>query len=387
MACAHMQPVYRDWSKPSYDTIIGFRPCDRCVSCIIDKRSRYEDEARYELRLARDVGSYVTFTFDKYHLTYVRKPDGSIAATCNYKDFRDFLKRIRSYMDRYHIDNAAAHRNFKYFAACEYGTSNEALPRPHWHCIFFGLDWQFFAGIFRKLWRYGEIKVLPVKAGAVRYVASYISKQVTAFGCKPQDIYECKNLSRPKCFHSKNFGLKLYTDNWQDILDHDLCYLGRKNKRIPIPLAIKKRFHVYNDKIDLEKSKEKYISYNGKAPKVWNIKTHNDFLKVLARQREVNITAMLSQKGEPVPSFYFSDPLLARVDGLTVDKGRKMLHDMVKECTASGVVSGMLEYWRLTEKIHHDGWCYKGQSRFFPSYKSYKDVVDDVAKNGDFVPF
>lgn len=387
MACTHMQPVYRDWSKPSYDSIIGFRPCGRCVSCIVDKRSRYEDEARYELRLARDCGSYVTFTFDKYHLTYVRKPDGSIAATCNYKDFRDFLKRIRSYMDRYHIDNAAAHRNFKYFAACEYGSSNDELPRPHWHACFFGLNDKFFESIFRKCWRYGEIKVLPIKPGAVRYIASYISKQVTVFGQKPQDIYECKNLSRPKVFHSRNFGLKLYTDNWQDILDNDLTYLGRHNRRIPIPMSIKKRFHVYNDNIDLKKSKDKYISYYGASPKVWNLKTHNDFLHVLALQREVSLTQMLSMKGEPVPSFYFSEPLLTRTRGHTTASTQKMLREVVKDCLATGVASGMREYWNLTESIHKNGWCYDGQSKFFPAYKSYHDVIADVEKNGDYIPF
>lgn len=419
--CPHAFPIYPQKHWKLYEDYepgvpVGLAPCGKCPNCIADLRNRYETEATYELSKHHNLASYVTFTYDKYHCPYVELSDGSIGMTIKYEDVKKFKKRLRMYMKRRRIDMIGMSPNFSFLSCCEYGEDGESLGlkgRPHWHCIFFGLDYRLCEKMFRECWNFGEIKVLPYRQGAVTYVTSYITKQIRSVFGKAKDLYECRGRRRPKVTHSPNFGLGFYLDNWKYIETHNYCYKSKHGKDVPIPAHIRRRFHVWRETSLLDDQKEfiqKYSQKYGKAPSfVVDFAHINKFKQMFAEEREQNLIARLTRMGQPVPRYEFyhkrdRSPMkyaIADVKGILSHGGYGTYMKCLQKANAEKFidfrdlpkmackeyVSAMKQYWTSTFSLHHDGWCYEGQSELFPGYKSFPQVITAVERYGDVVPF
>lgn len=129
--------------------------------------------------------SFVTLTYADPHL-----PGGRHLVPAH---LSGWLKRLR-FAISYNLlpdDHARAFVTPAMLAGCSYGTlryfaSGEyglASGRPHYHANIFGLapnsviGDRTFAQLVKLAWPYGErVKVLPMQAGAARYVAKYVGK-------------------------------------------------------------------------------------------------------------------------------------------------------------------------------------------------------------------
>ena len=161
---------------PAYSSLRVFPlPCGQCRGC---RRSRQRDYAvravhesqchKYEhgYRRGTDMNSFVTLTYSDEHLP----KNGSLRKS----DFTSFAKRLREYLGP-----------FRYMHCGEYG---EKYKRPHFHCLLFGIDFDFDRKqvavrdgfpIYRSrtldgLWPYGSHEIGGVSVASASYVAKYI---------------------------------------------------------------------------------------------------------------------------------------------------------------------------------------------------------------------
>lgn len=238
MACAHpfqYRPQKTLLNHPVYNI-----PCGWCACCRKDKQNYIIDRANYEYK-KRLTASFVTFTYSQLHLLdrcVVKNCDGSIKvddkgnplATLRYDDVQNFIMNLRKFIQsRPDIHGVMCQPDFSYMYVGEYGDS---FNRPHYHVIFFGLDFAFCKKLFMDKWKYGLIDVLPVLDGGISYVTKYMDKQV--FGALAYELYDFKGLSRPRLRMSLGFGKGLLLDNIDDIKSHDYSYRISKNMRRPI---------------------------------------------------------------------------------------------------------------------------------------------------------
>lgn len=118
-------------------------PCGKCLECKATKVAewafRLEQEVKYNPgRTAR----FVTLTYNEFALNDTCKTENGYY-TLNYKDFRDYMKRLRNLEEE----------KVKYFVVGEYGTKSY---RPHFHAVVFGAKDENIA----KAWSYF---ILPTK--------------------------------------------------------------------------------------------------------------------------------------------------------------------------------------------------------------------------------
>lgn len=124
--------------------------------------------------------AFLTLTYDDEHLS---------TPSLKYKDFSDFMKRLRS---RYPKDK------FLHFTCGEYGETNPATGikdggkyRPHFHSIIFGFNFPdrvpvrmlgrsdlFKSKILDAVWGHGACKIGSVSFESAAYVARYAMKKI-----------------------------------------------------------------------------------------------------------------------------------------------------------------------------------------------------------------
>lgn len=303
MACAHLQPVL---DKITHE-VIAMRPCSMCLNCIVDGRNRFIDECKEEA-MKRPFMSYVTLTYDKYHLPYKRLSNGIQGCTLSRKAVPNFNKRLRDWIKRKCKGQSVPglQRDFKFFYAAEYGEKNDVLPRAHYHIIYFGLDYRMARKAFADCWQFGAIKILPVKDGCFRYVASYLTKQVKCY-TNPRDAYESKGRRRPFVSHSKNFGSTLYSRQLDFIKSHDYCYKTSSGKLRPVPQYIRRKYMLFDDPMTvrdkLHRAGMRYMHTNGKY-KTFSLTEYNKYRHDLALQREQLLVHKFMSSGEPIVGYF-----------------------------------------------------------------------------------
>lgn len=203
-------------------------PCRTCECCRADITAQWKDRCIYEFG-KYGVGAFVTFTYDDDHLYF---SDGFQRPSLNYEHFHKFMDSIR-----HRIKHPTAKMSkslirsvpdFKYLAVGEYG---DKFERPHFHCLFFGLDFSECKEFLRCSWKYGSIQVDPIKPGAFGYVIKYVQKQV--FGSLRDELYYNKGVLPPKMFISTGLGAGLYYNNQKDFLKYG--YIRDGQKRIVVP--------------------------------------------------------------------------------------------------------------------------------------------------------
>lgn len=247
MACAHPLTIRKPVFVPSIPRYFlpphdYYVPCGYCVNCIRDKQNFFCDRAEYEYT-KRLTASFLTLTYNDIELIErcaVTDQFGAvwdyengrktIRTSINYKDVRNFLHSLREYIRRHtELHNVLCQPDFSFAYVGEYGG---LYKRCHFHVLIFGLDFAYCASIFRKLWKFGIIDVLPLLDGGIRYVTKYMDKALKGYPAWLE--YDCRSVSRPKLCTSTGFGSSLLWDNVEDIVDNFYTYKVPHNKRRPI---------------------------------------------------------------------------------------------------------------------------------------------------------
>lgn len=234
MACSNPMPYYRkdDWLD-TLAHISSYIPCGRCLNCRVDRINQYTYRCEKEL-IDRRSGAFVTFTYDDVHIQHLMRKDknGKDVATLSRDDSRRFLYRLNKEVKK-NPNNVLCQHDFKYILSGEYGDHGKVFDRPHFHALFFGLDFAFCQKIFARAWRgQGSIKVLPITNGAPRYILDYIS--TLEYGELRRIKYDDNNISAPFQVHSLGLGSSLFFEQLDYIRTHNNCFRWH-GKDVPIP--------------------------------------------------------------------------------------------------------------------------------------------------------
>lgn len=133
-------------------------PCGKCIGCLQDYQNSWKIRLTDELKHYGYKGVYVTLTYapEFAHDTgYVDEfckftsfdvaHDRHRVLTVWKDDVQSWLKRCRRRMSYHKGENV----DFKYFITSEYGPNT---LRPHYHCLFIGLDVKDFEMYFLSDW-------------------------------------------------------------------------------------------------------------------------------------------------------------------------------------------------------------------------------------------
>lgn len=285
-------------------------PCRTCECCRADITAQWKDRCKYEFG-KYGVGAFVTFTYDDDHLYFA---DGFNRPSLNYEHFHKFMDSIRHRIK--HPTKKLSKQlirsvpNFKYLAVGEYG---DKFERPHYHCLFFGLDFNECKDFLRSSWRYGAIEVDPIKPGAFGYVIKYVQKQV--FGQLRDELYYQKGALPPKMFISTGLGAGLYYKNQKDFLKYG--YIRDGQKRIIVPPYYAKKIGILAEdwivsmdalrREDEQRRYKKYVDLGGKLD-ISSWKIHNKKL------REYKLRNVSFKRCGPVSLMSYSSDYLSSSD-------------------------------------------------------------------------
>ena len=206
-------------SRPYYDDkILNLNgepvpiPCGQCFCCRLDLQKKYVDRMFCAYH-SHDCSAFVTFTYDDDHL-FIK--DGFLNASLVKEDLHKYLDNIK-----HQLKNV----DFEYFACGEYG---DKFNRPHYHVLFFGLDYQLHEKFFKKTWHKGLVKVLPCSSKAFKYVSKYIVKDTAFDNSHYYDI----GLIPPFRKISRGLGSRVYNRYLSDIFRYG--YFVFKSRKIVV---------------------------------------------------------------------------------------------------------------------------------------------------------
>ena len=190
-------------------------PCRYCLNCRIDRQNEMIDKCEYEY-ISKKCGAFVTFTYDDIHLfqnSFIDSKTGKTVATINKKDGKDFLNRLNKLvhkesdrLKKLGLPDTLCNKDYTYVITHEYG---DKFNRPHFHCLFFGLDFAYCERLFWRAWNnHGSIQVGAIKNGGIAYAVKYIDSQ--EYGTPAFFKYDYHHLVRPNSSHSLGLGEGLY---------------------------------------------------------------------------------------------------------------------------------------------------------------------------------
>lgn len=143
--------------------------CNKCLECVESKRSALRVRMYLE-QMSHDCPPvFFTLTYNNENL-----PEDGVSKS----DVRKFLNRFHLYLGR-----AGYPTYFRHVVFSEYGSLH---GRPHYHGIFYGLDWvndlniQDFFDVLEKAWGKGYVRCEQVAGRAFRYVSKYVGKDVSS---------------------------------------------------------------------------------------------------------------------------------------------------------------------------------------------------------------
>lgn len=230
------------------------RPCRRCKLCKIDRQNYWSDRLEYE-KLDKISSAFVTFTYDSY-----RCPIGETGnLTLQREDAKKFIDNLQRQIAYHGLPSKLCKKNWTYYGVGEYGG---AFGRPHYHFLFFGLDFWDSKKLFESVWKRGIIDSLPILNGGIRYVLKYIDKQL--WGEAAQKTYGDNFIEEPFWSASKGIGSKLFYTQYQRIAMKG-TYVNMAGKERPAPDYYKKLFGYtdVNTRIDEKIRKFKEGHKNG----------------------------------------------------------------------------------------------------------------------------
>lgn len=186
-------------------------PCGRCFHCQLIKQ-HYLTDRMFCSWIYHEFNSFVTFTYDDNNLVI---PEGCLNPTLVPSHLRGYIDNLKHIVEH----------SFEYFGCGEYG---DRFGRPHYHVLFFGLDYKFYEKFFANSWKYGSIKVLPVVQSSFNYVSKYLLSGQSEKLAKYFDY----GIEKPFSVMSRGLGLRAVMDNL-DSLDSD-GFVTVKGKKISV---------------------------------------------------------------------------------------------------------------------------------------------------------
>lgn len=297
-------PLYLDSVRNLYGRMVPVS-CRHCLSCRVDAITSWT--YRLQAEYIKKPSAFVTLTYDDNHLYYphsdlidsvysksschLSRHDFALnfgfRPSLNYEHYTKYVDDLRHYIKRLPPDFVGFNRidkDFRYVCASEYGDS---FNRPHAHFLFLGLDFSDCAGIFKKFWKYGSVKVLPVLTGGIRYVLKYFEKnQDDEF---KDSMYFDNGLLPPKITFSKGIGKEWFYSHYDEISKTGMIRNG--SRFIPVPSYFSNMFARYDS--DYVYNRFKNIDRSFENLKVKSIEAGyssvDKFIKDSARNREVNL--------------------------------------------------------------------------------------------------
>lgn len=282
-------------------------PCGWCLNCRVDKMNELSDRCEYEY-ITFGCGAFVTFTFDDIHLDkyqFIDSKDGKLKATLSKKCAKEFLDRLNKEVHKYNKQYGLTpfcRPDYKYLIVGEYGENGQIFDRPHYHALFFGLDFAMCERLFWRAWQFqGSIQVGAIRNGGIGYVVSYLDKQL--HGYEAWLKYDYNHLQRPFQTHSLALGEGLYKSQLKYIKNHEGNYRWHGKDR-PVPAYYKNKFLITSDKT-IEAMAKKYTRNVSDILNKYGVKIHNykdlekfklDKAQILQKQREISLV----QKGKPI---------------------------------------------------------------------------------------
>lgn len=269
------------------------RPCGNCLGCRIDKLILWQGRCTSEYIKSRS--AFVTLTYDDNHLFY---KDNAVFPSLDKKAFTSFVDGLRHYVKRIGVPDGCS-KDFKYLGVGEYGDS---FNRPHYHVLFFGLDFHDCSKYFSKVWQNGFVKTLPLLSGGVRYVLDYMFKNLS--GDLAIENYDSKGLERPFFSVSSKFGYDYFFAHRDEICKYGYIFSG--SRRIPVPVYYKNMFMSFSDS---EVATLEYNMYQDFLSRSAEVKRQgfSDYVGYMDYQRKVNEDSLASRfrsKGIPVLNYY-----------------------------------------------------------------------------------
>lgn len=201
--------------------------CQKCVECLLN----YSRDKATLIMLEKIYHNpnecwFITFTYNDEHLPFqevLNQETGEIitGASLKYKDFADFMKRLRYYHKE----------KIKSLYAGEYGSQT---VRPHYHAILMGLkldtstfkkkgmneqnDPLWEVPELTKIWGMGHVTVGRVTWNSAAYVARYTLKKAYK---KDKTWYKMQGL-QPEFIHWGNgWGKQYFEDHFEKIFETD----------------------------------------------------------------------------------------------------------------------------------------------------------------------
>lgn len=343
MACCRPF-VQKIKGSQSYFTI----PCGYCLSCRADRRNQWSDRAKYELSQCLS-STFLTLTYSNEWLSACMSHSswsGELMASLNYHHVETFIQRLRKYIRRHsELHSPLCCPDFKYILVGEYGDGADKttpFPRPHFHILFFGLDFAFCRNLFEAEWKFGLCDSLPLLDGCINYVLKYIDKQYK--GDQAFYQYDLHGLARPSMRCSLSFGSGLFRSPDKFMYeDNNWTYPCGRGLRRPMPPYFKKQYLSYspNFTVSLSELKDKMTTYNLRNH---SAKSRSAFQTRMSRLRERKLYLQALQDG--IPAFdYLSDsdiffsPNYQKLKGLSVGDQRALgtgYINFIKEVTNYG---------------------------------------------------
>ncbi|AXH74859.1 MAG: replication initiator protein [Microviridae sp.] len=218
-------------------------PCGNCIGCRIDKSRMWAIRCVHESKMHKK-NCFVTLTYKDEELP----EDMSL----NKKHLQDFFKRLR-----------ANYGPFRYYASGEYGDNTK---RPHYHVLFFGIDFSedrkkfsqskngdttYKSELLSRTWGFGLCDIGSFNYSSAAYVARYIVKKMSgdfadsAYSRYDSRTGECFRVAPEFSLMSRNPGIG---STWYDKYKTDVFpsdFLVHKGKKHPVP-------RYYADKLQKE---------------------------------------------------------------------------------------------------------------------------------------
>ena len=174
------------------------------------------------------VGAFVTLTYDDIEVPMGKNGE----LTLRYKDVQDYMKRIRNTL----FKKYGYRHEFKYICVGEYGGEN---GRPHYHILFFGLDYMKHEQIMWKCWDKGIVDVGSIRQGGIGYVLKYMEKQQ-----QRRKLYNDIDMEEPFLKHSVGIANGLIKSKEEEIYRNHGKYKSKGNVMRGIPRYYKNKMQI-----------------------------------------------------------------------------------------------------------------------------------------------
>lgn len=280
-------PVNKNVNNGLGDRLVQI-PCNNCLGCKLDRLAYWS--ARCNSEFIKSKSAFVTFTYDDYHLDYM--DSSCMFPTLNRDHLHKYIDNLRHQVKGLTMPRGCR-SDFAFFACGEYG---DQFKRPHYHVLFFGLDYQYHKKLLESTWRNGMIKSLPVTNGGVRYVVDYMTKTIS--GDLAVETYDKKGLERPFYMCSRGLGSDFFFAHKDEISRTGCVKIG--SRVVPVPLYyINKYFDMSSSSYISRKNKavESYREVMRKAKKM-GFSDYDSYVKYCREANEISMYKKLVNSGK-----------------------------------------------------------------------------------------